>query len=178
MLYDTVMRNGRNRSVWEEKAAVIEAFSSSSNMTEIIKTLGLPTGSASYRNCKMYAERYGLNIPKVSGAQRTKNARASRLTPLEEVLVVNSTYANRQKLKARLIGAGLLKDECGVCGLGPVWNGKPITLQLDHINGVGNDNRLENLMVVCPNCHTQTSTFAGRNVSIRRGVTRGGLEGS
>jgi len=46
--------------------------------------------------------------------------------------------------------------------MGPMWNDKPLVLQIDHINGVSNDNRIENLQILCPNCHTQTVTFAGR----------------
>lgn len=81
--------------------------------------------------------------------------------PLEEILVENSSYKS-QDLKRRLITAGLKEDICEICGQHNVWNGKPLVLQLDHINGNHYDNRLENLRVVCPNCHTQTDTFANR----------------
>lgn len=55
-------------------------------------------------------------------------------------------------------------DRCSLCGLLPVWNNKPLTLQVDHINGVNNDHRIENLRLLCPNCHTQTDTFGARNI--------------
>lgn len=54
-------------------------------------------------------------------------------------------------------------DNCSVCGLGKEWNGKPITLQVDHIDGNSDNNTLENLRLICPNCHTQTETFCQRN---------------
>lgn len=57
---------------------------------------------------------------------------------------------------------GLLPDKCAICDLGPEWNGLSLTLQLDHINGKPKDNRIENLRLLCPNCHSQTETFAGR----------------
>jgi AraC-like DNA-binding protein len=82
--------------------------------------------------------------------------------PLEDVLVEKSTYS-RGTLKRRLITEEILKNECIECGQGPEWNDKPLTLVIDHINGVNNDNRLQNLRILCPNCHTQTATFAGRN---------------
>lgn len=83
--------------------------------------------------------------------------------PLEEVLVENSTYS-RYNLKKRLLKAGFMPYVCGECGRGPEWNGKPLTLVLDHKNGVNNDNRAENLRYLCPNCNSQMPTFAGRNI--------------
>lgn len=83
--------------------------------------------------------------------------------PLEDILVEKSTY-NRSHLKKRLLKLGLLKNQCYVCGQLPAWNGKPLTLQIDHINGIPDDNRLENLRMLCPHCHSQTETFAGRNL--------------
>lgn len=82
--------------------------------------------------------------------------------PLSEILVEGSGYPTG-KLKKRLLREGVLSEECSECGSGPVWNGKPLTLQLDHTNGVSDDHRLENLRILCPNCHTQTLTYAGRN---------------
>lgn len=82
---------------------------------------------------------------------------------MEEILVENSTYLNRAKLKERLVRDNLLKYECSVCGNTGEWNNKFLSLQLDHINGINNDNRIENLRFLCPNCHSQTDTFSGKN---------------
>ncbi|MGC9992491.1 MAG: HNH endonuclease [Candidatus Cybelea sp.] len=67
----------------------------------------------------------------------------------------------------RLVRAGLLGSTCHSCGLKD-WHGRPLSLHLDHINGVRNDNRLENLRMLCPNCHSQTPTYGGRNTRLRR----------
>ena len=81
--------------------------------------------------------------------------------PLEEILVENRNY-NSNTLKKRLIESGLKEDRCELCECSNEWNGKPLTLQLDHINGNHSDNRLENLRIVCPNCHSQTETFSNK----------------
>ena len=86
----------------------------------------------------------------------------------EEVFVENSTYA-RHRLKARIIKQQMLPYECAVCGMPPVWNNQPMSLVLDHINGVNNDNRLENLRFVCHNCDSQLPTYKSRNITRKLG---------
>lgn len=83
--------------------------------------------------------------------------------PLSEVAVKNSTYS-RGNLKKRLIKDLGWEYKCKECGQGDVWKGKKLTLELDHINGVNNDHRLENLRFLCPNCHTTMPTNKGANV--------------
>ncbi len=84
---------------------------------------------------------------------------------LEEILVEGSNY-NRCRLKNRLIDNQILPNTCSECKIHANWNGKDLVLQLDHINGIHDDNRLSNLRLLCPNCHSQTETFAGKR---RRG---------
>jgi len=79
----------------------------------------------------------------------------------EEVFVENSTYA-RHNIKRRLIKQKMIEYVCQDCGIDGNWNGKKLSLQLDHINGVNNDNRIENLRFLCPNCHSQTDNFSGK----------------
>ena len=88
--------------------------------------------------------------------------------PLEIIFCENSTYT--APLRIRVLKEALIINKCSICNLDGYWNDKPITLQLDHINGIGNDNRLENLRFLCPNCHSQTNTFSGRNVKIKPGL--------
>ena len=80
----------------------------------------------------------------------------------EDIMVENSTYSNMTKFKERLIKANLIEYKCSNCGI-TEWNGKLLTLQLHHINGNNRDNRLENLTFLCPNCHSQTDNFSGKN---------------
>lgn len=82
---------------------------------------------------------------------------------LDEILVKNSKYTNISRLKARLISEKRLEYKCAICNNTGIWNGKPLTLELDHINGDHLDHRITNLRFLCPNCHSQTPTYAGRN---------------
>jgi hypothetical protein len=86
-------------------------------------------------------------------------ARAPKPMPVEELL---AEPRNRGHLKKRLVRLGLKEPRCERCGIDS-WRGRPLSLALHHRNGDGRDNRLENLELLCPNCHSQTDTFAGRN---------------
>ena len=89
---------------------------------------------------------------------------------LDEILVENSSYTSIQTLKRRLIKENKLPYKCAYCGNTGEWNGKPLVLQLDHINGINNDHRIENLRFLCPNCHSQTQSYSGKNKANKRDV--------
>lgn len=91
-----------------------------------------------------------------------RNSSPSARYTLDEILVENSTYLNIARLKKRLLDEDKLPYVCAFCGNKGEWQGKPLTLQLDHINGNHTDHRIENLRFLCPNCHSQTETYAGR----------------
>lgn len=82
---------------------------------------------------------------------------------LSEILVKDSDFLWNTNLKKKLLKNGLIKYQCSECSI-TEWRGKPISLQLEHKNGDHSDNRIENLCLLCPNCHSQTPTFAGKNI--------------
>ena len=96
------------------------------------------------------------------GKKLGRHARWDELYPDEVVFCENSTYA-RHSIKARIKAQNLIEYKCACCGIGPEWQQKPMPLILDHINGVNNDNRLENLRFVCSNCDSQLETYKSRN---------------
>ncbi len=114
---------------------------------------------------RVIARRLSTNHANVSKWLRTI-PRPERLVhdpiPLEEMLIEHSPHG-RGNIKNRLIKAGLLTQICAICGIGPVWNDRPLMLRLDHENGINDDYRLENLRLLCPNCDSQTDTYCGRN---------------
>ena len=146
----------------EEFSKIIQE---SISYSECLRKLGLGTSGGSSRDVlKKRIEELNLSTEHFNRKEALKKAGLKRTDkiPLDEILVENSTYANSSRLKLRLIQEGRLEYKCEICGISE-WLGKPLSLQLDHKNGKNNDHRLENLRFLCPNCHSQTETYAGRN---------------
>ena len=143
---------------------LIFAVKSSYSIASVLSQLGLKAAGGNYKTIENAVKRLQLNILHWTGKGhlRGKNHNWSPSTPLSNVLTEESTYTSTFRLKNRLLKDNLLVYECSFCHISS-WQGKELALQLDHINGVNNDHRLENLRLLCPNCHSQTSTFAGKN---------------
>lgn len=86
---------------------------------------------------------------------------------IEKTFIKNSTFT-RSHLKTKILKYNLLPHKCSICDMEPKWNDKYLTLQVDHINGNNTDHRIENLRFLCPNCHSQTPTYAGANAFNRK----------
>ena len=82
---------------------------------------------------------------------------------LQDILDGKHPTFQTAKVKSKLLNAGLKKNECEECGIADIYNGKPIVMHLDHIDGNSCNHRLVNLRMLCPNCHSQTPTYSGRN---------------
>lgn len=106
----------------------------------------------------------GIGTPHLErGRGKNTSARPSQAAPLDEILQGLHPDYKTGHLKQRLFAAGLKENCCEECGSGPFWAGKPLVCQLEHKNGNSRDHRFENLKILCPNCHSQTATFAGRS---------------
>lgn len=151
----------RPRYTETELRAAIEA---SLSYAETLRRLGLRPNGRNPQTIKRHAELWNISTDHFDPTiARDRALRAAhRKKPLEEILIEGSTYS-RGHLKRRLYADGLKERRCELCGQGEEWNGARMSLILDHINGVGDDHRLENLRVVCPNCAATLTTHCGRN---------------
>lgn len=135
---------------------------------QVHKELGLSTSGSSYKGLQRTARENGIDTSHFTGQAWDRKEKYKEYEnwggrkPLDQVLVKESDFSSA-KLKKRLLDARYLENICVECGLGSEWNNKPLTLQLDHVNGDSRDNRIENLRILCPNCHTQTPTYGAKN---------------
>jgi len=147
----------------EELTAAINA--SKSYRSVLIKLQLVPAGG-NYEQIKLRAKILGINTEHFTGKIWNKGLRYElERTPLENLLIENREVQSF-KLKSRLFKAKLKKPKCEICG----WNEKAtdgrIPVELDHINGNRYDNRLENLRILCPNCHSLQPTHRGKNKKV------------
>ncbi len=143
----------------------IELYLSSYSICDIIRKIGMNVCGAQYAAVRQKVA--ALNLDKnhfnQTRWQKNRNRQPTKEhIPLSEILVENSTYACVPRLKKLLVSRGLFSYNCAICGVSS-WRDAPLSLQLDHINGKNTDNRIENLRFLCPNCHSQSPTYAGRN---------------
>jgi len=157
---------GRRLSYTEDQAR--EAIASSYSWAESLRKLGLCGTGGGWRVLKKYAEIWEISTEHFDPTRRHPGFKKQ---PIEELLVENSV-ASRQNLKRRLYEEGLKQRRCEKCGQDEIWHGERMALILDHINGVRDDNRLENLRIVCPNCAGTLSTHCGRKNRLTRDKMR------
>ena len=141
------------------------AFAEARSMADLLRRVGLVPRGANYRGMRRRLTQLGLDPSTLQGKSWSKGIPLQR-TPLSELLV-RGRRCQGPLLIERLLEAGIFERSCEGCEL-PGWLGEPIPLELDHINGDHDDNRIENIRLLCPNCHAQTDTYRGRNIRRRR----------
>lgn len=148
---------------WTEKG-LRDATQKCTSIRQILGILGLKQAGGNYVQIKKYLKKYDIDTTHFRGKAWNKGLRGigKFRIPLENILTSGNNYQSF-KLKKRLIASGLKMPECEECGWARKSEDGRLPLELDHINGDSTDNRLENLRILCPNCHSIKPTHRGRN---------------
>ena len=133
-----------------------EVCNQSQSMAQASIKLGLH-----FNTFKKYAKKFDCYKVNPSGKGMKKNNPPRVI--LDEILRGEHPHFQTFKLKKRLLREGIVKNECSLCGISE-WNGLPINIELDHIDGNRTNHKLENLRMLCPNCHSQTDTYRAKNI--------------
>lgn len=141
---------------WTDEELILKC-KISKNKADLLRKLGVLTTTGYYRLIDKHIKRLNIDIShfEVGKSCLANSPKTKKL--LEEILVENSSY-NTSQLRHRLVKENIKKEICEICGISS-WNDKKIILQIDHINGINSDHRIENLRLICPNCHSQTETY-------------------
>jgi hypothetical protein len=150
----------------ELKKIVEKSFS----IAEVCRKLNIIPAGGNYKSLKVNFLKFDIDTSHFTGQGWNFGAnfkKFGKCFTLDEILVKNSTYTNTTNIKKKLFEAGLKENICEECGTN-IWNNKPITLQLHHKDGDNTNNKLDNLKILCPNCHTQTDTYGSKNKGIEK----------
>ena len=149
------------------KRKVEEAAKNSKSMRDMLLLLGLSVGSLNYVSYQAFLDNHDIDVSHWQYHHYEKRGKRGYKS-LDEWMQ-KGTSINSSRLKEKILEAGLLKEECAICNMKPIWNNKKLVLVLDHINGDSKDNRKENLRLLCPNCNSQQPTFC-RSITKRTPV--------
>jgi hypothetical protein len=142
---------GKKPSKWNDDK-LLEALPYCSSFSEVASYLKISRSSNSLLKKRAIELKLDFSHFRISGYKPLA---------LNEVLVNNKKIQSHH-LKLRLISLGIKEHKCECCGI-TKWNGQLTPIELDHINGNSSDNRIENLRILCPNCHAQTPTYRAKN---------------
>lgn len=146
---------------------VKEVAKTARSVSEAMRKLNLSEHGYAHARFRERLKRLGIEI-KYNRSRVATETNFRR--DIKEYLVIDGPDIASSKLRSKLVSSGLKEEKCEICGI-TEWLGKPLMFQLDHINGNRRDDRFENLRILCPNCHTQTPTYARiKNPAPRRGL--------
>jgi hypothetical protein len=174
-LHDRMRKLGVDTSHFEKEGVtwtrevLTEAVARSTTMCEVLRRLGLEVVGGHHTHISRRVKAFGIDTSHFSPPSPAGRPKTPR-TP--EVLLVehDGTHLRRtpgEQLKRALTSLGV-PQLCRMCGMQPTWRGRPLPLEVDHIDGNWRNNRAENLRLLCPNCHSTTDTYRGRAKGARR----------
>ena len=145
-----------------------ELVKESANVADLIRKTGRSNVASSFVEIQNRIERLSIDVShfRSSAASKSNGKRRTRELTADEILVKGRHGKRREqapRLKAAMLNRGFVL-KCSECQISDCYNGKPIQLQIDRINGDPTDNTVQNLRFLCPNCHSQTNTFGHRNI--------------
>ena len=144
-----------------------EIVGASISVSEVLIKLGLRLAGGNHAHVRRRILEYGIDTSHFLGKRANSGPRhrgSRKVRPQELLVTRGSREATIRTCRIRKALLDLGRDyRCEACGIGDLWQGRPLVLQVDHINGQHNDNRIENLRFLCPNCHSQTPNFCVRN---------------
>lgn len=152
-----------NKNKWTNEQ-FIEAIKNSLSYAEVIRKLNLKPAGGNYDTIKRKIKELNLDTSHMTGQLWNKGKHFTRKKDsLKTILTKDSTFISTYKLKNRLLKENIKEYTCENCKL-KEWCNKQIPLELHHINGDKHDNRIENLQLLCPNCHALTENYRGKNI--------------
>lgn len=141
----------------------IEAVKTSVSVRQVLTKLKLKFTGGNYQHFYSTVKKLQLDTNHFTGQAHCTSTEAWNKKDISNYLIIGPKKGLSPRQRNYIFKNNLLGDSCVWCGLKNTWNGKPLKLQIDHINGNRYDNTLENLRFLCPNCHSQTETFCGLN---------------
>lgn len=139
----------------------VSAVKESGSLRQVLQKLNLKEAGGNYQCAKERIKKLNLNTSHFHGQGWNKGKTLPKRQPIESYLIEGKLIQSNN-LKKRLIAEGLKEHKCECCGI-TEWNEKPAPIELDHIDGDRYNNTLNNLRILCPNCHAQTDTYRGKN---------------
>lgn len=140
-----------------DKENLLNIIEKSECKSDVLKLMNLTISAGNFKTLKKYLKIYNIDETKIEYKYNRGNRFKKKYSD-EEVFCKNSKFSCN--LKERILKSNLKEYKCSVCGNEGEWMNKKMVLQVDHINGINNDNRIENIRFICPNCHSQTETFS------------------